>query len=77
MRDDRLSGSGIGLLVGIEGQQRVYPIFAKQLDWMLGSLRTIAAGQRIDRAVFIAAPANAFGVEGINREFLSHFASLL
>ncbi|AKU22232.1 hypothetical protein ACZ75_12910 [Massilia sp. NR 4-1] len=44
LANGRLSVSGIGLLVGLEGQQRGHPIFAKQLDWMLGSLRTIAAG---------------------------------
>lgn len=53
------------------------PVFAEQLGRMLRTFRTVAAGQRIGRAIFVAAPAETLGMYRVDGEFLGHVGTLL
>ena len=48
------------------------PIVAQQFSGMLRTIRTIATLQIIHWAILITAPANAFGVFGVQWKFLDH-----
>ena len=61
-----------GRNAGSAGRFPLIPIFAKQFDRMLRPVRTVAASHGVGRAVLITTPAIAFGVRGVNGEFLGH-----
>lgn len=47
-------------------------ILAQQLHRMLGPVGSVATAKILDGAILVTAPADAFGVFGIEREFLGH-----
>ncbi|KAG0765460.1 hypothetical protein G6F22_018014 [Rhizopus arrhizus] len=64
------------LRIGLDPLGEV-PVFTLRLDRMLGAAGAIAAGQRVGRAVAVAAPADTLGVFGMQGNRLRHGGGVL
>ena len=68
-------GSGSGLCFAGRALQHLFPVVAPELARVGRAVGAIAAAQVIGRAIQIAAPAQALGVGGGNREFFGHLCA--
>ena len=56
---------------------KIQPVLPKQLDRMLGAIRTVSALQGVDRTILVTAPANPLRMLGMGWKFFCHFIDII